>query len=194
MSDSLTTAAAVTAGVVAIGASGGAAAPAILGSAATSTTAATAGLIGTAGKLTLVQTLGFGLTAAGAFGAIESANVQASALESEAYQRDLQARASNINARKRAIATRDGLLRDLSQTNALVNARGGDISSGNARQALIESISNAQSTVDDQLFQGNIETAQNQLAASEARSGASATRTGGIATAVTRGATLIGDF
>lgn len=193
MSDSLVAAAATTALVVGVAATGGAAAVPLIGAAASGGTAATAGLIGSAGAISLASTVQFGLTAAGVFGALEAGNAQASSLKQEAYQRDLQARASTINAKERANSIREQMFRDTAQANALLSARGADLSSGNARQAIIESQANAQRGVNQSIFQGNLETAQNQLAATQARRDASAARTSGYVTAATRGATLL-DF
>lgn len=161
------------------------------------TAVGTTGLFGAAGSLgaggiisgaasslfgsSLLQGL---LTGAGAFGQMQAGNMQASILNMQAQQSELNARMESIKGRTQALQIKKQLDRDLASQNATFAARGVLAGEGSAKAAADISRENAEEDINVAMFGARMGSESDRLQAAQYRAEGSAAKTAGRVEAI----------
>lgn len=138
--------------------------------------AATAGKIGTLAQV--------GLTAASAFGSIQSSRMEAASFKMQARQAQVNTRISEIEGREEALRIQQKLDRDVASVNAIFGSRSFVEGQGSAAAAASFAKSQATESIKAAQFNTGIKTASAQQRAVNARSEARGARTSGVLSAL----------
>lgn len=144
---------------------------------------ASAGLASAAG--TAGSFLSIGLTAASAFGSLSSGQQQASSLNLQARQADLNARTEKLEGKRKSLALQEQLDRDLASQNALFATRGILQGEGSALAAEEKARENATSDINLAVFGSDIAAGNAQQRGSNLRADATAAKSKGRFDALT---------
>lgn len=158
--------------------------------------ASTVGLLGAGGVFapmagSLFTSIGAGtllsgvMTAASAFGQIQSANMQAQALNMQARQADIQARNELLRGRQTSLAIRQQLERDLAGASATFAARGVLQGEGSSQAALDKSRANATDDINIAMYGAKMGSESEMMQGQQYRAEAKATKTLGYTRAAT---------
>lgn len=129
---------------------------------------------------TVGSVVNVGLTAASAFGAVQSGLAQSAALETQARQYEANARLEGLKGREQALALQNQLDADLASQNALFASRGTLQGEGSALAARNEAKKNASRDIDNARFNADIAALNAKQSASNARSNASSAKQSGL--------------
>lgn len=151
------------------------------GSAATGTTAATAGLFGTAGSFSLLQTASTIGTLFSVTSTLQGGSAEQQIFEAQAAREDFQARQERLRGQAEGTEIKKQLARDIAAANARGGAAGIDISSGSptdavkqasidASEAISQALINSDLAAEARLSQGRILRSRGQNAVRSSRS------------------------
>lgn len=159
-----------------------AAAAALVGEAATATTAATSGLIGTAGSVTAGGLFSTGLTLGSVGLTVGGAMSQAAAMRSQAEWQEFDAGQEELRGEQEANQVRRAMLRTLASNNA-GRAASGVAVGGSADDVDAEIMADAERELDVTRANTEARAASTRAAAQNTRGSATSTLLGGVGSA-----------